>query len=94
MVEEVPAATLTERIHVMLERADGAIALNGSIGTLTELLIAWNVAFVAQFSDETAKPVIAVGIGGGESSPTCPTTWPPTAPWSPALPMWTRPSPR
>jgi len=61
VAEEVPAATLTERIHVMLARADGAIALDGSIGTLAELLIAWNVAFVAQFSDETAKPVIAVG---------------------------------
>ena len=61
VAEEVPAATLTERIHVMLTRADGAIALNGSIGTLAELVMAWNIAFVAQFSNETAKPVIAVG---------------------------------
>ena len=61
VAEEVPTATLTERIHVMLARSDGAIALDGSIGTLAELVIAWNVAFVAQFSEETAKPVIAVG---------------------------------
>ena len=61
VVEEVPASTLTERIHVMLAAADGAIALNGSIGTLAELVMAWNVAFVAQFSNDTAKPVIAVG---------------------------------
>lgn len=61
VAEEVPAATLTERIHVMLARSNGAIALDGSIGTLAELVIAWNVAFVAQFSDETAKPVVAVG---------------------------------
>jgi uncharacterized protein (TIGR00725 family) len=61
VVEEVPAATLTERIHAMLGRADGAIALNGSIGTLAELVMAWNVAFVAQFSNEVAKPVVTVG---------------------------------
>jgi predicted Rossmann-fold nucleotide-binding protein len=45
----------------MLGRADGAIALNGSIGTLAELVMAWNVAFVAQFSNEVAKPVVTVG---------------------------------
>ena len=61
VVEEIPASTLTERIHAMLARADGAIALNGSIGTLAELVMAWNVAFVAQFSDDIAKPVVAVG---------------------------------
>jgi uncharacterized protein (TIGR00725 family) len=61
VVEEVPAATLTERIHAMLDRADGVIALDGSIGTLAELVMAWNVAFVAQFSAAAAKPVVAVG---------------------------------
>jgi len=61
VVEEVAAETLTERIHAMLEGADGAIALDGSIGTLAELVMAWNVAFVAQFSGAAAKPLIAVG---------------------------------
>lgn len=61
VAEERPATTLTERIDIMLARSDGAIALNGSIGTLTELLMAWNVAFVAQFSDAQPKPLVAVG---------------------------------
>ena len=61
VAEERPATSLTERIHIMLARSDGAIALDGSIGTLTELLMAWNVAFVAQFSGAPAKPLVAVG---------------------------------
>ena len=37
------------------------MALPGSIGTFTELMVAWNLAFVAQFSDAPPHPVIAVG---------------------------------
>jgi predicted Rossmann-fold nucleotide-binding protein len=37
------------------------ITLDGSIGTLTELMVAWNIAFIAGLAGAPAKPVIAVG---------------------------------
>ena len=58
---EIPAPTLTERIHLMLDNSAACIALDGSIGTLTELLMAWNLAFVAGLSGAPARPVVAVG---------------------------------
>lgn len=58
---ERPAETITERIHDLIDMADAVIALPGSLGTLTELVMAWNVAFVAQFSRRPALPVVAVG---------------------------------
>ena len=61
VVEERKASSLVARIGLLIEDADGAIALRGSLGTATELLVAWNVAFVAPFSDGTRKPVVAVG---------------------------------
>ncbi len=59
--EHIRAASLTERIHELVDIADACIALPGSIGTFTELMVAWNLAFVARFSDSPANPVIAVG---------------------------------
>ena len=61
VAEEIPAPTLIKRIDVMLDMAAATIALEGSIGTLTELMMAWNVAFVARFSEVAARPVVAVG---------------------------------
>lgn len=58
---EIPAATITERIHLLLSGSSAAVVLDGSIGTLTELVMAWNVAFVAGLSGSPARPVIAVG---------------------------------
>jgi uncharacterized protein (TIGR00725 family) len=58
---EVAADSLTERIHRMIEETDASIALEGSIGTFAELVLAWHVAFVAQFSGSQPKPVIAIG---------------------------------
>lgn len=59
--EEVRAASLTERIHELTDLAEAVIALPGSIGTLTELMVAWNLAYVAPFSGTRSRPVIAVG---------------------------------
>jgi uncharacterized protein (TIGR00725 family) len=59
--EEMPAPTIPERIHGILSLSSACIALDGSIGTLTELMVAWNVAFIARLSGLPAKPVIAVG---------------------------------
>lgn len=61
VVEERRAGSLVERIGRLANEADGAIALWGSLGTATELLVAWNLAFVAPFSDGTRKPIVAVG---------------------------------
>lgn len=59
--EHIRAASLTERIHELVDIADASIALPGSIGTLTELMVAWNLAFVSRYSDKPPDPVIAVG---------------------------------
>ena len=59
--EERRAESLVERIHQLTDLAEAAIALPGSIGTFTELMMAWNLAFVAPFSGGRPKPVIAVG---------------------------------
>jgi len=58
---EMPATSLTDRIGLLTESTAGSIALWGSIGTATELIVAWNLAYVAPFSDQTPKPVVAVG---------------------------------
>jgi predicted Rossmann-fold nucleotide-binding protein len=59
--EEWPAPTITERIHHILSISAACITLDGSIGTLTELLVAWNVAYIARLGGLPTKPVIAVG---------------------------------
>lgn len=59
--EERPHGTITERIHHIVSSADATITMPGSIGTLTELLAAWNTAFVARFSGIVPKPVITIG---------------------------------
>jgi hypothetical protein len=61
VTEERPATTLTERIHDLLTMADAVVALPGSLGTLTELVVAWNMAFVAPFNGSRPKPIVAVG---------------------------------
>jgi len=59
--EEVPAGSITERLHLILSISAACITLDGSIGTLTELMVAWNIAFIAGLGGAPAKPVIAVG---------------------------------
>lgn len=59
--EHIRAASLTERIHELVDVADASITLPGNIGTLTELMVAWNIAYVARFSDRPPDPVVTVG---------------------------------
>lgn len=61
LTDEIRATTLLERIERMLDGTVAAVALPGSIGTVTELLIAWNLAYVARFSGAEEKSVLAVG---------------------------------
>lgn len=58
---ERPHPTITERIHDIISLSDATITLPGSLGTLTELMAAWNTAFVARFSGAVPKPVLTVG---------------------------------
>jgi uncharacterized protein (TIGR00725 family) len=58
---ETPATSLVERIGILADSTSGSIALWGSLGTAAELIVAWNLAYVAPFSDLVPKPVIAVG---------------------------------
>jgi uncharacterized protein (TIGR00730 family) len=61
VVEEWKAAHLMERIHDLTRVSAAAITLPGSLGTLTELVAAWNLGFVARFSGGSPKPLITVG---------------------------------
>ena len=61
LTREQKEASLTSRIGSLVEHTDGAIALWGSLGTAAELVVAWNLSYVSQFSTVTRKPLIAVG---------------------------------
>ena len=64
VTEEIPASSLTERIGTMMRLAAGAIALPGSIGTATELLVAWNLNYIHRRHDTDGEtPTVAVGPG-------------------------------
>ncbi len=58
---ETSAGSLVERIEILADTTVGSIALWGSLGTAAELIVAWNLAYVAPFADLRPKPVIAVG---------------------------------
>ena len=58
---EMPADGLIHRLDLLTRIASGYIALPGSLGTLAELVLAWNLAFVAPFSERIPPPIVAVG---------------------------------
>lgn len=58
---EVPADSLIDRLELLTTIASGFIALPGSLGTLAELTLAWNLAFVAPFANTQTPPIVAVG---------------------------------
>ena len=59
--ELIEADDLLDRIGTMMDRADGVIALPGSIGTATELMIAWNVNYLRRHNERPILPTVAVG---------------------------------
>ncbi len=61
VAREITAETLLERIHQITDLSAASVALPGSVGTLTEIMVAWNLAFVAPFSDAAPKPLVTVG---------------------------------
>ena len=56
--EEVKAASLTERLHVLMDRSVAQILLEPSLGTLNELLVAWTRRSVSPIDP---GPVVTVG---------------------------------
>lgn len=60
---ERPQPTLTTRLSELLDQSVAAIALPGSIGTLTELMVAWNASFIDAINQRPPRPVVAVGAG-------------------------------
>lgn len=67
--EEIAAPTIPERIRRITELSSGCIVLDGSIGTLTELLVVWNTAFVEARRGEATGPIVAVGDRWGRLVP-------------------------
>ncbi len=56
--EEIPSDDLYNRIRELIVRGDGYIVLRGSIGTLAELSIVWNLATLEPGYD---KPIVLLG---------------------------------
>jgi uncharacterized protein (TIGR00730 family) len=56
LTKEIDTADLPERISTLMNISDGYIVLDGGIGTLAELLLAWNLLVLGG-----SKPVIVVG---------------------------------
>ena len=60
VAEQHPAATLPLRVARLIEISDAAIAMPGSIDTLTELVV-WNTGFVARFAGHPPYALDTVG---------------------------------
>jgi uncharacterized protein (TIGR00725 family) len=60
VLEERRFVTLQERLNELVLACDGAIALPGGPGTLTEVALTWNLMIVAAMPP---KPLILVGKG-------------------------------
>ena len=58
--EEIRRKTLNERLQVLIEECDAAIALPGGPGTLTEIALTWNLMIVESLH---RRPLILVGDG-------------------------------
>ena len=61
VTREEPVATLAERIGTLVGISVATITLPGSIGTCTELMVAWNEQYIRRFRGEPTQPVLAVG---------------------------------
>jgi uncharacterized protein (TIGR00725 family) len=61
VTRQIEAKTLTDRIGILTDLADGAIVLPGSIGTAAELVIAWNLNHIARRNGGVRLPTVAIG---------------------------------
>jgi len=58
LTEEIKAPTLLARLGIMLDRADGFVAVRGGIGTLSEVTLAWSLL---QTRSLNSKPLVLLG---------------------------------
>jgi uncharacterized protein (TIGR00730 family) len=58
LTEEIKAPTLLDRLAIMLDRADGFVAVRGGIGTLSEVTLAWSLL---QTRSLDGKPLVLLG---------------------------------
>ena len=58
--EEYRQKTLLERLQVLIQECDAAIALPGGLGTLTEISLMWNLMIVESMH---RRPLVLVGNG-------------------------------
>jgi uncharacterized protein (TIGR00730 family) len=58
--EEIKKKTLLERLQMLIEGCDAAIALPGGAGTLTEISLMWNLMIVESLPP---RPLALVGSG-------------------------------
>jgi hypothetical protein len=59
--ELIEASSLAQRIDMMIGKADATLSLAGSLGTATELLMAWNINHIRRRSGHRLLPSAAVG---------------------------------
>ena len=60
VLEEQKQATLIQRLDVLIQQCDAALALPGGIGTLAEILVTWNRLAINSISP---RPLILIGRG-------------------------------
>jgi len=60
VAEEWKRETLMERLQVLVQECDAAIALPGGAGTLTEIMLMWNLMIVESMH---RRPLVLVGAG-------------------------------
>jgi predicted Rossmann-fold nucleotide-binding protein len=60
IIEEKRRVTLRERLYVLIDDCDGAIALSGGIGTLAEIALTWSQL---QIMPDDPRPLILLGQG-------------------------------
>ena len=54
---ELPAPALIERIARLCDLSIAAVSLRGSIGTLAEIMAAWNIAYIDDLRSQPVKPL-------------------------------------
>ena len=70
LVEEMIAGAIAEMlIGIVADPAHGFVLTIAAGGTLTELILTWNVSFVARFSESLPIPLITVGETWAELVP-------------------------
>jgi uncharacterized protein (TIGR00725 family) len=63
VTEVIEAISLANRIDIMMDRSVATLALPGSIGTATELLISWNTNHILRQGGAVPRLSVAVGPG-------------------------------